>query len=419
MADPNASPVGDDAGTLAPDPAKLQSDIGSIEADYEPRVKAEVEQAQGFEQQAVSAEQDVSKEAAGAASDITAQDEEMQRWVQSTPTRQAAYATSMHAAPVLAILTALGGKLTRLNGLQMLAATNGIVQGLNEASEKKYQDSMNAFNAAYEKMRDHQRRLMDAHKMMLTAYQGRADAYQKASEAARRMAGDILDDKQRKVAQTIDTFKAQQVAVNNLARLKFSYDNLHERTLQHIRQESHWKAIEQKSATMPPEIKAQIAAEHSRWQNAKAQQDENMKRRGQINNNLSMPDDQKTAAMARIDAEDDALTMEMNKAQSNTDAIVAGYEARGAAAPGARPGEPPAAPGAGQPPGSVTPDNPKGAAGRPGEPPAQASDTAPASDRSGVIQRYNSPEDVRTALASGLITREQAKQILVQKFGYN
>jgi hypothetical protein len=364
MADPN---IGGNAGTLtAPDEGQLHADIGAIESEFEPQIQKQVSTAQGFEQQAVGAAEKEATEGEAAAKDLTAEDEEMQRWVQSTPTRQAAYATAMHAAPVLSILTALGGKLTRLNGLQMLAATNGIVQGLNEASEKKYQDSINAFNAAYEKMRDHQRRLMDAHKMMLDAYRGRADAYQKASEAARRMTGDLLDDKQRKVAQTIDAFKAQAVAFDKASRLKYSYAQLHERALKDIAQVAHWKEIEKKTAAMPPEIKAQIAGEHSRWQNAKAQHDENMKRRGQINSNLTMPDDQKAAAMQRIDDEDQALTIEMDKAQSNVDAVVAGFTASRQAAPVTQPAAP--APGT-----TLPPSNPgrSGVIQRPGQAPTE------------------------------------------------
>jgi hypothetical protein len=379
MADPNSSPVSAPSGELAsPDFSNLSGDVASIESDFEPRIQQSEAHSQDLEGKAVAASEEAAGEAEKEAGELTAEDQEMQHWVDHTPTRQAAYATSMHAAPVLSILTALGGKLTKLNGMQMLAATNGIVQGLNEASEKKYQDAMNAWQSAYEKMRDHQRRLMDAHRMMLTAYQGRADAYQKASDAARRMTGDLLDDKQRKIAETVDTFKAQQAAVDKLNKINLAREALHERVLKDIAQEKHWQEVDQKTSQMPADVKAQVAAEKSRWTNAKAQIDKNMQRRGQISSNLNMAEDMKSSLIQRIDDEDQALRMEMDKSQSNTDALIAGYVARKNASGGGSPAPGAAASNGGQPPGSATPDNPRGAAGRPGEPPAQASDTAPA-----------------------------------------
>jgi hypothetical protein len=347
MADPNASPVGSSVGTLtAPNESQLTADISALEDQYEPRVQAEEATAQKYEAQSVSAEEQASTYAEESASSMSAADEEMTQWANSTPTRQASYATSMHAAPILSVLTALGGKLTKLNGQQMLAATTGIVQGLNESSEQKYQAAMDAWKASFEKMRLHQQRLMDLHRLMLTTYKGRADAYQKAAESARRMTGDILDDKQRQIAQKIDTFKAQSAAWGKLQQINVARDALHERTLQHIRQEDHWKKLEADSGKMPAEIKAQLAAAKSRWQNAKAQEDENLRKRGQISGNLNLPDEQKAPLLARIDDEDEALKAEMNRATSDADAITAGFTASRQAGGGSTPGATPPAPAA-------------------------------------------------------------------------
>jgi hypothetical protein len=97
---------------------------------------------------------------------------------------------------------------------------------------------------------------------------------------------------------------------------------------------------------MPPEIKAQVAAEHARWQNAKAQIDENLKRRGQTVSNLTMPEADKQSQITAIDEATERLRAEMDKAQGNIDAIVAGYSASGAHAP--RPTPPGPAPGVGR-----------------------------------------------------------------------
>jgi hypothetical protein len=344
MADPNASPVGSNAGTLsAPDEGQLSSDISQIESQYEPRVEASEQRAEQFENQSVASEEEFSKYAEESAQSMSAQDQEMQQWVDATPTRQASYSTSMHAAPVLSVLMALGGKLTRLNGQQMLGAMTGMVQGLNESSEQKYNAAMDAWRAAFEKMRLQQQRLMDTHRMMLAAYKGRADAYYKASEAARRMTGDILDDKQRQIAQKVDVYKARSAAWDKLQRINYSYAALHERAKKDIAQESHWKKIETDAGKMPPEVKAQLAAAHSRFQSAKLQADENLKVRSQVSNSLTMPEDVKNKKLQDLDNEDEALKMEMQRATSDGDAITAGFVASrgGGQAPGAAPGAAP------------------------------------------------------------------------------
>lgn len=434
--DPNSAAVGGDAGTLSPpDEGQLSSDISNIESTFEPQIQAEEKTAEGYEEQASQAAGQEEQEAQAAAGELGAEDEEMQHWVDHTPTRQAAYATTMHAAPFLAILTAIGGKVTKLNGQMMLGAQTGMMQGLNEASEKKYNDALAAWQSAYDKMLQHQRRLMDAHKLMLDSYAGRADAYQKAAEAARRMTGDLLDDKQRQIAQKTDLFKAQSAAWDKLQRVNLANNQLAERVRHDMQEETKWKAMSEKAAAMPPEVKGQLAQEHQRWMNAKAQRDALLRRRGQVSASLDMPADMKTATLARIDDEDAALEMEQNRAVSNADAIIAGYTAKqGANAPGGKPngaGGPPRTPPAaapassapanlsrtnakgwpllkddagnlayvgpngevepvqrqnigtiqrpGEPPGgAATPDNPQGGAGRPPQPPGQASDTEPA-----------------------------------------
>jgi hypothetical protein len=210
MADPNSSAVGTDTGTLAPaDPSQLTTEVAQIHADFAPQVQAAEQQEQATGGRAVEAQEDVSLEAARQAGELSQVDPEIQKWVDSTPTRQAVYASSMHAAPVLAILMAIGGKVTKQSGQTMLAAQTGMVQGLNEGSEKKYNDAVEKWKAGFQALQDHQARMMEAHRLMLTAYQGRADAYQKAAEAARRMTGDILDKEQRKVSETTDLWKAQ------------------------------------------------------------------------------------------------------------------------------------------------------------------------------------------------------------------
>lgn len=347
MADPNASPVGDSAGTLsAPDMGATQTGISDIESALDPKIEQSREREQSLSEESIKATLEQSDYAQKAAGEESAEDEEMQHWLDHTPTRQAIYSTGMHGATFLSIMTALGGKLTRLNGQQMLAAQTGIVQGFNEANEQKYNEAMAAWQGAYEKMRQHQEKLREAHRLMLTSYQGRADAYQKATEAARRMTGDLLDDKQKQIQTKVDLYKAQSTAWDKLQRVDLANRELARRAARDLQQEAHWKEVAQKSSQMPAEVKAQIAAEKQRWQNARAQKDEILRQRGQVSSRLDLSDDVKNGMLQRYDDQLQALDMEMDRAQSNTDAIVSGFLAT-KTTPGRPPAGPPPGPGGG------------------------------------------------------------------------
>jgi hypothetical protein len=351
--DNNTAPVATDNSAGQLDLSSLSSDLSQVDKTYDPQITSERESAQHYEAQAVSYSEQSADVAEEQAKDEPAENEKMNAWLKSTPTRQAAYATVMHTAPMLALLTALGGKITKLSGQNMLAATSGIVQGLNSASEKQYEDSYNAWMAGYQKLKEHQTQLMHQHQLMLEAYSGRADAYQKASEAARRQTGDLLDQKQQAVAQRTNTFKAQSEAIARLDRTKYALESLHERQKKDLAQEAHWKDIE-KRASAPgkdPAVVQQLKTEHENWANSKAQIDEFIKQRGQVNANLNLSEDVKAQMLQRIDDQVTSLEMGMNQSIARSNAIAAKLD-QAAPPPGHKPAGPQGQPAAAAPPGT-------------------------------------------------------------------
>jgi hypothetical protein len=327
MADTSA-PVGTDAGAAsAPDFGSVESDIGAINAKYDPQIEAQEKVSEGYESQAVAAQGKVADEAERQASD-TSQSQEIQHWLTQVPTRQAAYTTNMHAAPILAILTALGGRVTKLNGQQMLAATTGIVQGINESSEQKYDSAMKAWQASFEAMKEHQRQLTMARNLMLQSYAGRADAYQKAAEAARRMTGDLLDDKQKQTTARIDLFKAQATAWSNIQRIDETHRMNDARIRDLLQKEARWKAIDTKAAKLDPGTKALIDAEHKQWQNADAHVRENDKRIGQLTNDLNTPADVKADRIKQLEDDSAFWKLEMDRRAENGEKLAAGAAAK-------------------------------------------------------------------------------------------
>lgn len=347
--DPNSAPVGGDTGAAAApqDFGGLQSQVSGIEAEYDPQIDASTATAQANEGKAVAAEQGVADEEERQAGDDSGS-KEIQEWLNNTPTRQAAYATNMHAAPVLAILTALGGKMTRLNGQQMLAATNGIVAGLNESSEQKYDAGWKAWQASFNAMKEHQRELMRMHQLMLQSYQGRADAYQKAAEASRRMTGDLLSAEQKKVGNTINLFKAQQTAVDKLDKINETHRMNDARIRNMFANQERMKAVAAKTAKLPPEVQAQIKAEVSNWKNSEQQASELLRQRGQISNNVTMSEDAKTSAIQHIDDRVQFLQLQMDSSVQRQEQLAAGAQAQ-ADKPKSAPSPTPAAPAAAAP----------------------------------------------------------------------
>lgn len=355
MADDNMSPprVDSPAASAAPAAGQPDLDLSSFDRQFDPQIQSERTTAEHYEEQSVKYSEQEASVSEQMADEQPAQMQAMDNWLSGMPTRQAAYATTMHAAPMLALMTALGGKVTKLSGQNMLAATNGIVQGLNQASEKLYEDSYNAWMQQYNKLKDHQQNLMKQHQLMLEAYRGRADAYQKAADAARRMTGDLLDQKQQAVTDRIHSFTAQSQAFDRLTKAKYALEQLHERQRHDIAQEAHWKEIEARitSGKVPPQIAQQLKAEHENWQNAKSQVDEFIKQRGQVNANLSISDDVKTQLLARIDDQVAALELAMDQSIARTRAISASIPAGGGSAtPPPHPGQQGAAAPGGTPP---------------------------------------------------------------------
>lgn len=355
-------------------------DTADVDAQYDPQINEERAVAQRYEDKSVAATEEAADQALKGAGDMSAEEQQINQWAAQTPTRQAAYANTMKMAPVLAMLTALGGKMTRLTGMDMLAATNGIVQGMNAGAEKGYQDSYNKWMAGYQRMKEQNDRLQEYHREMLEAYRGRADAYQKAADAARRMTGDLLDQKQQATANKINTFKAQQHAMDELARTKLAMEALHERISRDVAQQARWKALED-AAKKNPAIKQQLAANHAQWQNLKSQSDDLLKRRGQINSSLDLSADAKGAELQKIDDELAANKMSMDSSIAEGEAL-ASSSASGAAAPGGAPAPTDKAVG----PGTV---------------------------------KYATANDVRSALQAGKLTQDQARQILVTQFGFH
>ena len=97
------------------------------------------------------------------------EDPELAQWTQSMPSQQGIYANTMQMAPLFVALTALGGKVTRLNGMAMLGATTGVIQGLNAGAANKYDAAMKEWEANWKRLIEQHRLEQEYYRTMLEA----------------------------------------------------------------------------------------------------------------------------------------------------------------------------------------------------------------------------------------------------------
>lgn len=281
---------------------------------FDQQIADERKTAQTYEQKAVAMEEQAADAQMAEAQQIPNQMAAFDQLLKQYPTRDVAYGNAMHSAPILAIMTALGGKLTRLNGLEMLGATNGLMKGLNEGAESQFQESLSKWQAAYQRQKDLFEEQNRARQLMLSAYAGRSDAYQKAADAARRMTGDLLELKQDKIKNQIDLYKVQEQQMAQLERSREAWARIAEQRKRDAEQINRWHTLITNATD--PRVKAQLQANQHEWLNLKSQVDELLRRRGQITQQWAgLTETERAAALGDIDARVQGLQVQMNEVE--------------------------------------------------------------------------------------------------------
>lgn len=130
--------------------------------------------------------------------------------IEQMPTRQGVYATNAHVMPLLAILSAIGGKTARLSGLDMLGATNGIITGVNEGNDQAYNDATQKWKEKLQAFQDHLALQQHVFATMEKAYGTRLDAQEKAAAATERMLNNVRTEQQKKLTTALQAYHGQQ-----------------------------------------------------------------------------------------------------------------------------------------------------------------------------------------------------------------
>jgi hypothetical protein len=98
----------------------------------------------------------------------------------------------MKTAPLLTVLAALGGKLTKMSGLTMIKATNAMISGQIAGNQQAYQDAKKTYDAEWEKFQDRQKQKLQIYKDQLEAWKDTYTGREKAWIIANQAVGDTI-----------------------------------------------------------------------------------------------------------------------------------------------------------------------------------------------------------------------------------
>lgn len=228
------------------------------------------------------------------------------------PDQAAIFQNSMHMAAPLATMMAIGGRAMGLSGSNMLGALTGMIKGMNAGAASTVEQQWAKYKANADAMKANIDNLLQYNKLMLEAYAGRSDAYQKAAEAARRMAGDELDAKKLKFAQSLDQFKilreASEFHQREVDKMDAHMEKVREFNEREGRLEEAARMVAMKA---DPRAKLQMQGLKQQYDNYKTQVAEIQRAMGQYRNDLTVKGD-KTAALAQMQAKIDQLQGRMS-----------------------------------------------------------------------------------------------------------
>jgi hypothetical protein len=150
----------------------------------------------------------------------------------------------MDLAPLMIGLTAIGGRLTGLHAKTMLAATNGMVQGVLQGSDQ-------AFNDAKAKYEQSSKKILELHQLRQQYYQTLYQAYgdqANAKERAIKASRDLVNDGFKHDMDVVKA-EAQQTKIMNDLQTKMQSLDLKELQIQvqqmrEKAQEKHWDVLE-------------------------------------------------------------------------------------------------------------------------------------------------------------------------------
>lgn len=146
----------------------------------------------------------------------------------------------MDLAPLFIGLTAIGGRAAGIHAKTMLAATNGMVQGLLQGSEQQFNDAQAQFESARKKILETHQLRKQYFDTLYQAYGDQANAKERAIKASR----DLVNDGFK---HDVDVIKAEQQSDKIMNDLQTKMQGLYLKSLQiqvsqmkEAAQEKHW-----------------------------------------------------------------------------------------------------------------------------------------------------------------------------------
>jgi hypothetical protein len=221
--------AGDDPLSQFNDGQGILGQTNSTAADAGARIPQLQAQQQGFEDKQAGVGMAMADDNLQAYNQVAAQGD--------APTRNTKI---MDLAPLMIGLTAIGGRATGLHAKTMLAATNGMVQGLLQGSEQQFNDAQAKYEQARKKILDLHTLRQQYYQTLYQAYGDQANAKERAIKASR----DLVNDGFK---HDIDVVKANAQADKIMNDLQTKSQGLDLKALQiqvsqmkEKAQEAHW-----------------------------------------------------------------------------------------------------------------------------------------------------------------------------------
>lgn len=195
-----------------PKPQLLRAPPAPMSPDQEAATKSDIS---GKQQGQVSIEKAaIDEQRASSAEESRLAESEISQMQNATPPAPPTQTGNplQRMAPLL-LLTAFGGKLTKLDANAMLGATMGTVNGYLQGNQEMYDRAQKQYEEAYQRFQEREKQRVEIEDRMREAYAERADAHQKALQMSYQLVGDEIAVDQDRL-KAMDQWRAAVDKVN-------------------------------------------------------------------------------------------------------------------------------------------------------------------------------------------------------------
>jgi hypothetical protein len=249
--------------------AKMIDDIISGTDQEEQQLQAEnkrfMREEQGFAQESMNIAREKERAAMGEVGALKGEQQQMRRLFSQFPTRQIVNAAARRSAPLALVMASLGGAASRLSGMAMLGAINGVAKGINRGEEENYKNALNEWKVRLDEYKELTASEKETFGILNAAYKDREDANTVAMNTALALHNDqvsditlhstLLKNKAELIDKLGNAYKVLNTALTGLPE-GFTQDDIDFYARQQLAGDTTWKVGLSRSANSAQIIRA-------------------------------------------------------------------------------------------------------------------------------------------------------------------